>query len=407
MIIGIISNAQRAKIAAEDADFKERVEMVLVDAYAQMNDIDDMPGYLRSRLENEFKGETVSVTDFDNGYLILVGERIYSVDSDFSIGEVEKSNVMLSTSEDWQFAENSDGSATLTAYLLDLNGEIIIPGVVRNIETGKDYKVTAIGNDLFNYGTGITKIDFSNARALKTIKARAFAFCSNLEISLPDDLPKGITSIGDKAFYNCKKLEGNINTILNKGYTLGKGVFMKCPNLTGDIQNVFDQNFYLDDEGNPVATVIEEGQFSGYSGLTGTLTIPYYITAINDNAFYGCSSIQGLAFEDTEENPSECTVIGDYSFYGCSSVVNSLTLPDSILSLGEYTFYQCKISGLILPSFISLMGADCFGECDYIEGEVIIPYTLEALPTYCFYYCRKITSVSFETKVIDRKTYRM
>jgi hypothetical protein len=155
-------------------------------------------------------------------------------------------------------------------------------------------------------------------------------------------LPNTVTSIGDKAFSECTKLNGNINDIISKGYTLGKGVFLKCPNLTGKIQEVFNQNFYIDEEGNPSAVAVEEGQFSGYNGLTGGLTIPYYITSIGNNAFSNCTGITSLEFENTDTNLSQCTSIGDYAFYKDSAIANSLVLPKNITSIGDYAFQYCS-----------------------------------------------------------------
>ena len=61
-------------------------------------------------------------------------------------------------------------------------------------------------------------------------------FCSNLEINLPADLPSTCKTVGDKAFYGCTKLTGNIKEIVESNVKFGKGVFMQCSGITGPIQ---------------------------------------------------------------------------------------------------------------------------------------------------------------------------
>jgi type II secretory pathway pseudopilin PulG len=343
---GIITKAQEAKISYEDSAWYETAEQILAVAFMDKDKTENMPEYLKEKFLEYYSNDEVIVSKLGDGYIILVGDRTITVDSNFKITSSKDTTYLISKNDEWEF-EVVNGTARLTRYLKDSTGTIQIPYAVvdRNdaSENPEVYIVTALGEGLFNWYTDLIKIDFSQVdTTLTTIGARCFEECTNLEINLPNDLPTALTKIGDKAFYNCKKLTGNINTIINSGISFGKGVFMKCPNLTGNIQDVFDQNFYIDSDGNPSSTSITEGQFSGYTGLTGSLTIPYYITSIGANAFSNCSGITNLVFENTAENPSQCTAIGDYAFYKDSAIANSLVLPKDITSIGDYAFQYCS-----------------------------------------------------------------
>lgn len=391
---GIITKASNAKLAYEEAEWYEMIQTVLVDAYARLDTETNMQEWLKNQLQNLNPDDLVCVTQYKDGYLIVAGKRAITVDKNMNITSSRENTFLISTGDDWYFETNGIGTCKLTAYKLNLAGTITIPSMVTDKDTGNVYMVTELANDIFNYATRVTKINLSGAQNLEKIGARAFSNCSNLEINLPEDLPNSVVNIGDKAFYNCTKLNGNINTIINKGYDLGKGVFMKCQNLTGEIQYIFDQNIYIDDNGNPVATIIEENQFSGYSGLVGSLTIPKYITSIGNYAFYDCSGISSLEFE----NESLCTSIGDYAFYNNSGITGTVTIPNSVISIGTETFRYCSnMTGIVLSQNLEKIGREAIRDCNKISNEIIIPKTLEILSAGVFAEDAAITSVIFQS----------
>ncbi len=100
-------------------------------------------------------------------------------------------------------------------------------------------------------------------------------------------------------------------------------------------------------EGKPV-TAIGDMAFIGIDTKTGepnfcatltSITIPNSINSIGEDAFYNCSSLTSI------EIPNSVTSIGSMAFYGCSSLT-SIEIPDSVTSIGEYAFNGC--SGLTI-----------------------------------------------------------
>ena len=167
----------------------------------------------------------------------------------------------------------------------------------------------------------------------------------------------------------------------------GKGVFMKCSSLTGDIN-------YLMGMLNEEETVISESLFSGFSGATGALVIPERITKIENNAFYGCSGITSITFEGDKNLKS----IGNSAFYECSGLTGTLSIPNSVEQIGEYAFYKnTGLSGLNLPNSLNLLGQYAFYECNNLQGTINIPASLEILNDYTFTSCKNLSKVVFES----------
>ena len=60
----------------------------------------------------------------------------------------------------------------------------------------------------------------------------------------------------------------------------------------------------------------------------------YNVTAIGEEAFAECESLQGLTIPETVQS------IGSAAFYGCTSL-ESLTIPDAVTKIEDGTFFNC------------------------------------------------------------------
>ena len=129
------------------------------------------------------------------------------------------------------------------------------------------------------------------------IENKAFYGCNTLT-SL--NIPEGVTSIGECAFYKCSSLASiNIPKSVTKiGYEAFYGcssieyVTLNCPNIKTWFSGFISIKEIVLGEG---VTSIEYGAFSG-SGLE-SITIPDSVTSIGDKAFYGCSNLMEVTFK--------------------------------------------------------------------------------------------------------------
>ena len=351
---GVITNAQKAKIESEEAELWEKVQMVLVEGMGQDLDREKYVEEVNKKFESQ--GLKAKIGLRADGYAVTYGKysrKVALLSDDLQIlGEIV---AIEGSSEVWDFEIKDDGTLRLTGYSKDKKGEIQIP----NIIDGKF--VTEIGKIFWT--SNITSVNIPEG--IEIIDESAFFECSELNCKII--FPSSLKEIGDKAFYGCLGIEGDLNSIVEQGIKTGKNAFAKCSKMKGDIDVLINT---LDE----TVTQIEENQFSGFSGVTGTLTIPKRIKSIGANAFSKCSGLTAIEFE----NESELTEIGNYAFSQCSSVNNRLDLPDSVTTIGEYAFNECSnLAGVDLSTELTSIGQYAFYNCSKLGGNLIFPIGLD------------------------------
>ena len=263
---GVITNAQKAKIEAEEAELWENVQMVLVEGMGQDLDREKYVEEVNKKFESQ--GLKAKIGLRADGYAVTYGKysrKVALLNDDLQIlGEIV---AVEGSSKLWASEAKEDGTLRLTEYKGEREGEIQIPNIIDG------QFVTEIGIGLF-MSSDITSVNIPEG--IEIIGKEAFYNCENLNCTII--FPSSLKAIRDSAFYGCIGIVGNLNSIVEQGITTGKNVFAKCGKMTGDI-NVLIKT--LGDE----VTKIEENQFSGFSGVTGKLTIPARITSIEANAF--------------------------------------------------------------------------------------------------------------------------
>ena len=159
---------------------------------------------------------------------------------------------------------------------------------------------------------------------------------------------KPITKVGDEAFCDCQTLKSI--TLPDSVTELGGWAFFGC--------------FYLEEAtlSNRLKT-IGDAAFSSCSTLS-SITLPQSLEYVGDSAFYGCSGMSGyygkfasadnrcLVIDNTLRHfaPKGLTkyeiadgigAIAHDAFYE-SLRLQSVTIPQSVTSIGEYAFYYCE-----------------------------------------------------------------
>ena len=159
-------------------------------------------------------------------------------------------------------------------------------------------------------------------------------------------IPNSVTTIGERAFYNCDGLTSV--TIGNSVTTIGSSAFYGCSNLTSVTI------------GNSVTT-IGSSAFSYCDGLT-SVTIGDSVTTIGDSAFRECSNLTSVMI------PDSVTTIGDSAFNGCSNLT-SVTIPDSVTTIGYAAFYNCyNLTSVMIPDSVTTIGYFAFGDCSNLTS---------------------------------------
>ena len=120
--------------------------------------------------------------------------------------------------------------------------------------------------------------------------------------------------------------------------------------------------------GLPV-TIIGDEAFADMSNFKGSLTIPDSVTTIGQGAFYSCKGFTGLKIGNS------VTTIGQDAFYDCEGFTGELTIPNSVTTIGKGAFYLCKgfTGDLIIPASVTSIGSYVFYNTSFNSISVPFP----------------------------------
>lgn len=90
-----------------------------------------------------------------------------------------------------------------------------------------------------------------------------------------------------------------------------------------------------------------------FKGSITSITLPKSIIKIGDYAFYNCEGLTSINI------PAGVKSIGDYAFNGCDGLT-SINIPASVKSIGDYAFSGIKISTIDVPAKVNSIGKGAF-----------------------------------------------
>lgn len=234
------------------------------------------------------------------------------------------------------------------------------------------------------------------------IANQAFLYCERLiDVALGSydytDMAirySSLTSIGDYAFMNCKKLAriDIPDTVRDIGAYAFRNTEMYSSALTGA---VYADNWIVDFNKTVTDSVVVD---------RGTVGIARY-------AFYNCTGLKNIKIDGSVE------VIGKGAFYNCTSL-ERVTFPDTLERIEDYTFYNCSSLRLTsLPPMLREIGRSAFYACGTADAGVgesdedvlEIPGGVTYVGDYAFFGCgyRRADSVSGVTETAGIDVIRM
>ncbi len=284
-------------------------------------------------------------------------------------------------------------------WTLDDEGTLTISGNGKMKDYGFD------DNSWYPKSKNIKKVVINNG--VTSIGGGAFDWYQNLTSIT---IPNSVTSIGYRAFYGCKSLTSI--TIPNSVTSIGYCAFYGCKSLTS----------ITIPSG---VTSIDDHAFTNCTSLKN-ITIPDGVTSIDDDAFSGCisltsinvgnnnskySSIDGVLYNKSKTEliycpegkisitiPDSVTSIGSYAFSDCTSLTN-ITIPDSVTSIDDHAFYYCRsLTSITIPDSVTSIGDDAFYDCTSLTS-ITIPDSVTSIGSYAFSYCTHLTSITIPDSV--------
>lgn len=240
------------------------------------------------------------------------------------------------------------------------------------------------GTGTFSGASALTDITLPEGIAIT--EGSTFSECTSLESI---ELPASITTIPSYMFAGCSALErvtakGTITAIGNSAFKSDTAL-TEIPDLS-QVTSIGDRAFYGCSALKMVdlhsVTTMEYGAFQGCDALSGEIDLSN-LEVIPGHAFCYDPNITSVVTCPTLRS------IGDWAFIWAG--ISTISLPETLNSIGTYTFYKASLSGTVaLPDSLTQLGASAFSGCEKVEA-IQIGSGLTDIPKDAFDGCKPKT----------------
>ncbi len=225
---------------------------------------------------------------------------------------------------------------------------------------------TSSGWNNYTKPTGVvdiptTVVSGSVTYTVTSIGNYAFYGCSELtEVTIPE----GITTIGGNAFWNCPGIETVHFNATNCTSMVTSNVYSVFNSSTSSSSKSNIKTITIGDN----VTRIPDYAFRNAQDLHGSLSVPASVVSIGNYAFYNCVSLNFLNLEQG------LVTIGNKAFYYCQVLEGrfqqprGLYIPHSVTTVGEYAFFHCvTLPRLRIGRGVTSIGGHAFWECSSLH----------------------------------------
>lgn len=255
--------------------------------------------------------------------------------------------------------------------------------------------VIELGQGSFASCGNLTEVVLS--KNVRRISMNAFASCSRLKGIV---IPNSVNYIGWNAFGSCVNLERIY--IPNSVTQVNADAFKGCTNLTiyceaaskpnGWASNWNSSNCPVVWGSDPITQAYKHFKFTErndgsyeVSSIYKDGGLTYMPTSVDIPSTYNGEAVTGIATDG----------------FGGEGGIESITLPDSIVTIGHRAFYWCdSIKGIKLPNSVWVIGSHAFSNCSSLNL-VKLPKHISHIPTAAFAYCYSLNGIDVPDSVTE------
>ena len=141
---------------------------------------------------------------------------------------------------------------------------------------------------------------------------------------------------------------------------------------------------------------IDESAFEGCTALS-TITLPNSITSIGIKAFKGCTNLTSVTIPGV-------TSIGGNAFQGCISLT-SITIPSGVTSIGGSAFNGCtELTSITIPGGVTTISGRAFKGCTKLSSVTILQ-GVTTIKANAFDGCTALTSITLPSSITTIQQY--
>ena len=252
--------------------------------------------------------------------------------------------------------------------------------------------VTSIGYEAFSGCTGLTSVTIGNS--VTNINMGVFGGCTSLtSVTIPDS----VTNIGIKAFYGCTVLTSIMipDSVMNISSNVfdNTAYYKNESNWVDGVLYIGNHLIKAKDSISGSYTIkagtkcIADDAFLNCKGLT-SITIPNSVTSIIDRMFLNCTGLVSITI------PNSVTSIGENAFSDTAYYKNKSNWVDGVLYIGNYLI---KAKDSISGSYTIKAGTKCmadfaFSDCKGLTS-ITIPNSMTSIGHYAFNGCSGLKAV--------------
>ena len=282
--------------------------------------------------------------------------------------------------------------------------------------------VKSMGSFVFEDCDSLVSVTIGNG--IKNIEEKAFYSCNSLvSVSIGDSL----TSIARDSFEKCYELVEVINksslniTAGSEKYGYVAYYAKEVHDGESKIINKDSFLFYSYDDANYLLGYVGKNTdltlpqsyngkdyeiydyaFHNYDSLT-SITIPDSVTSIGKLAFYNCTSLTSvyitdiakwcnISFADADSNPLSYAK----NLYINGNLVTNLVIPNGVINIGDFAFAGCdSLASIVIPDSVTSIGIYAFEGCTNLTSATI-GNSVTSIGKGAFKNCNNLANVTFK-----------